>query len=431
VVFFPVQHLRPQPSAMSRPYSIVVWGATGFTGRLVCEHIAKDYKGSGLRWAMAGRNQKKMEELRESLKQYDPEITNVPIEIADAQDFEAIQKITQKTDVVIATAGPFTLYGSKMVEACVKGKAHYVDITGEVGWMRDMIDSYHGAAKEAGVKIVHTCGYDSQPADLGTYFVVSEMRKRGMVPKYIEGMAGDAKGGFSGGTAASLLLALETGKEVTDKLAKTRGLNPDPDEKGDDPSDFFMYRWSEAHQSYTAPFVMAGINTRVVRRSRALYGEWYGPKLVYSETSQTNSMLGSLGMSSAMGLAGGLLAFPPTRWMLSKFVLPKPGEGPSRDLMMSGFWTFHMAGVAENGQKLKAVVQDKKRDPGYWGTARMLLESALCLALNQKELQAAEPALVAGGVLTPATAMGPVIIDRLQKAGITFEVSEVITEAKL
>eukprot|EP00878_Enallax_costatus_P002058 GHUV01002224.1.p1 GENE.GHUV01002224.1~~GHUV01002224.1.p1 ORF type:complete len:439 (+),score=107.02 GHUV01002224.1:127-1443(+) len=407
----------------TRPYQVVVWGASGFTGRLVCEHIAKDYQAKGLRWAVAGRSAEKLEQIKRDLG-----IESVPSVIADADDSSSLSRLASETDVIIATAGPFAKYGSKVVAAAVEQGTHYCDITGELVWVRRMIQQYHDTAAAKGVKIVHCCGYDSIPFDMGVLLLADHARKqlgKGLSQAY--GLSIDARGGFSGGTLASGFNQIESedSAEVSQLSHDKYFLLPKDARRGSDTAPGILPQWNPVAKKWMAPFVMEVINSRIVQRSSYLNG-YYGSDFKYREAQATNGLVGASLVSSMMVGIGAMFALGPAR-NFAKRLLPKPGQGPSRDVMLNGYWKHTMIGLTEekDGQEpqvIKAYVADEHRDPGYWGTARMLLEAGLCLAMDGAACEAA--GCQKGGVLTPASAMGMVLIDRLRKAGLKFDITE-------
>jgi short subunit dehydrogenase-like uncharacterized protein len=392
----------------NRELDVVLFGATGFTGRLVGEYLAR--APSKPRWAIAGRNQAKLDALG----------FGVPVIVADAMDATALAALARRAKVVCTTAGPYSKYGSELVAACAEHGTHYCDLTGEVPWMRRMIDAHHERARDSGARIVHTCGFDSIPSDLGTWALQQEMLKAfGMPATSVTGLFGPLKGGASGGTVASGIgLAKEAGADraVRKLLANPHALDPDPDGWHPPDRDSLAIGWETTLRVFTAPFFMAGVNTRVVRRSHALAGRPWGDDFTYREVMSTPGSPRGLAMAAAV--TGGLaaMAFALSRPRLRDLAakrMPQPGEGPSAGARAKGRWKAHFVGeVLEH--RLVYVAADDHGDPGYASTAKMLGESALCLA---------EDALTSeGGVLTPSVAMGHHLLDRLRKAGLTWEV---------
>ena len=406
----------------NRDFDIVVWGATGFTGALVAEYLLAQY-GTGhdhdLRWAIAGRSEEKLEKLRHALG---AEAAALPTIVADSFDDQKLSDMAAKTSVVITTVGPYAKYGSQLVAACVEQGTHYCDLAGEAQWIRRMIDTHHEAAAASGSRIVHCCGFDSVPMDIGVHFLQQEAKRRH--GDYCTSIAMNVKamrGTFSGGTMASMMNLVKEARadrDVARVLMNPYGLNPDGERKGADQGDQRGVRFDEAAQSWTAPFIMAGINTKVVRRSHALQGYPYGKDFRYSEAMMMGK--GVPGWLRASGVAGGLGGFVftasigPARRLLERYVLPKPGEGPNKEQRETGFFDLRQFGKLPGGTVMKTKITGD-RDPGYGSTSKMLAESGVCLAKD--ELASA------GGVLTPAAAMGDALLARLQEnAGLTFEV---------
>lgn len=393
---------------MNREFDLVVFGATGFTGKLVAEYIAASAQKP--RWAIAGRNKNKLEALG----------LGVPVLVADALDAAAIASIARRTKVICTTAGPYAKYGNEIVAACAEYGTHYCDLAGEVQWMRRTIDAHHDTAVKTGARIVHTCGFDSIPSDLGTWALQQEMIKTfGTPANKVTALFGESSGTVSGGTVASgMQTAAEatTDRVVREVLGNPYALDPDPYADRPPTPDERSIGWNSQLKMFTVPFLMAGINTRVVRRAHALAGFPWGDNFVYREVMSTKGS--PRGALMAATVAGGLagLAFamkrPKLRAMLAKRA-PQPGEGPSEAQRTNGYWKARFVGEAGN-HTLVYVAGDQHGDPGYGSTAKMLGESALSLALD--------PLTASGGVTTPSVAMGQFLLDRLRRAGLTFEV---------
>lgn len=402
-----------------RDFDIVVWGATGFTGSLVAEYLLEQYGvGGDLRWAIAGRNENKLEKLRQALG---TDAVGLPVILADSHDEQRLTAMVAKARVVISTVGPYAKYGSNLVAACVEQGTHYCDLAGEAQWIRRMIDTHHDAAVASGARIVHCCGFDSVPSDLGVWFLQREAQRRyGVHCKAITMLVKVIRGGLSGGTMASMLNLIEetrADRSVARVLRDPYGLNPAGEREGPDGPDQRDVRFDELAETWTAPFIMAGINTRVVRRSHALLGWPYGRDFGYREAvmlgSGTASRLKAMSMTLGLGAFVTAASFKVTRRLLQRFVVPAPGEGPSREQRENGFFDLRLFGELPDGSIIKGRVTGD-RDPGYGSTSKMLAESAVCLARD--ELAAG------GGVLTPATAMGDALLVRLtENAGLTFE----------
>jgi short subunit dehydrogenase-like uncharacterized protein len=417
--------LPPMTKASKAEFDLILWGATGFTGRLVAEYLARTQDTHRARWALAGRDRARLEQVRATLG---PAHAELPILLGDARDAASLDALVARTRVVISTVGPYAKYGNELVAACVRGGTDYCDLTGEVQWMRRMIDAHHVRAQETGARIVHTCGFDSIPSDLGVLMVQEYMREHhGGHCERIRFHVMKMRGGFSGGTVASMLQTVtetQADPSVRRVLGNPHALDPEPRRSRPEERDQVAVRYSQELGRWTAPFVMAAVNTRVVRRSNALLGHPWGQDFLYSEVSSFPS--GVKGMLAATSVTAGLGAFlaamsvPVLRRQLEQRVLPAPGEGPSAEERERGFFDVRLLGEGTSTKSGRPVrLEGKvtaKGDPGYAATSRMLAESALCLAFDEVPAR--------GGVLTPASSMGTRLIERLRRAGMTFEVQE-------
>ena len=405
-----------------REFDLVMWGATGFTGRLVAEYIHERYgTGNELRWAIAGRSQAKLESVRAGIG---ATADSLPILVGDSRDPVSLAAIAKRSQVICSTVGPFAKYGSELVAACVASGTDYCDITGEVQWVRRMIDAHEQQARSTGARIVHCCGFDSIPSDLGTLFMNNSMQARHGAPcDEVKLRVRRLRGTFSGGTFASMMTALEEAKSdpaARRAMGNPYGLNPADGYRGPDGPDQRGTVWDPDVDSWTAPFVMAAVNTRVVRRSNALMDYVYGKDFRYDEAMMTGRGVSGWARANAMTVAlGGFMAaawLPPTRAILNRLFLPAPGEGPSAEDRENGFYDIVLIGKAGGSgpRTLRGRVKGD-RDPGYGSTSKMLGESAVCLALDRLE--------VGGGFWTPASAMGADLIARLENnAGLSFEI---------
>ena len=407
-----------------RSFDITLYGATGFTGRLVAEYLAQ-HAPPPLRWALAGRNQQKLENVRSELTAQYPEISQLPIVVADAADISALNAAARNTRVICNLAGPYALYGEHLVAACAQHGTDYCDITGEVPFVRKMIDLHAERARQSGARLVHSCGFDSLPSDLGCQMVGDEMVRRGGTPSSVEFLVRKIRGGFSGGTFASFM-NITKNADRTPKLRKLLadpwGLNP-PEYASAEPSghDRLGISYDNTLGSWTAPFFMSLVNTRIVHRSLALRAHPYGQRFKYSEAIQTGS--GLMGFLRAyfitISLHGSLLA---TRWSFLRSVAahygPKPGDGPSKAKREQGFFTIDVVGrgTLNNQPMIVRGLIKGVEDPGYNETAKMIGETALCLALDDLKVR--------GGSWTPSTAMGSTLIPRLRRMGMTFDLQE-------
>jgi len=405
-----------------RDFDVIVWGATGFTGRLVAEYLALTYGvGRQLRWAIAGRSADKLASIASMVSESQTE--ELPQLLADINNPDSIDQLVQKTRVICTTVGPYALYGSVMVEACVKHGTHCCDLTGETPWMRKMIDQHQTAAESSGAKIVHTCGFDSIPSDIGVYFLQQCMREKYLAQAAeIKYRVVSSAGGVSGGTVASMMNMMDeakTDKSIFETLQDPYALNPLNQPRGPDGNDQMGTVYDHDFRQWTGPFMMAGINTRVVRRSNALLNYSYGREFRYSEAILTGSGPGgyirALLVALGTGLMGLLAALGPTRALLKK-MLPAPGEGPSEQARNMGHFNIELLGkhALDESKNIRISVTGDK-DPGYGATSKMLAESAVCLAMDSLT--------EGGGFLTPASAMGDQLVKRLQqKAGMGFHI---------
>jgi short subunit dehydrogenase-like uncharacterized protein len=403
-----------------REFDIVVYGATGFTGALVAEYLAGRYGCRGeVRWAIAGRSAGKLEALKNTLAVDASEIEAI---VADSTDDAALAALAGRTRVVLTTVGPYALYGSKLVAACVNAGTHYCDLAGEVQWIRQMVDKHHERAGESGARIVHCCGFDSIPMDMGAYFLQQEaMQRRGSYCTEIALFVKATSGSASGGTLASMMNIVREARENRDVarlLADPYALNPEGERDGPDGRDQQKVLRDDAAGGWTAPFIMAGVNTRVVRRSHALAGYPWGEDFRYREAVMTGTGAGGWMKGNLMTLTLGALAtgiyFMPTRRLLRRFILPRPGEGPDEKARENGFFNLMQIGTLPDGEIIRTRITGD-RDPGYGSTSKMLAEAAVCLAKDDL----GSP----GGVLTPAFAMGEALLARLiDNAGLTFDV---------
>ncbi len=412
-----------QATRNNREYDLVVWGATGFTGSLVAEYLLSRYGAAGsLRWAVGGRSREKLEVL---LDQSGSGAADVGVVVGDSHDRQSLDALVKRTQVVCSTVGPFAKHGSELVAACARHGTHYCDLTGEVQWIRRMIEGHQAEAASSGARLVHCCGFDSIPSDLGCLFLSDAcIEQHGMPCCEIKLRVKNMRGGFSGGTVASMLNVIDEAtrdRDIRRVLADPYALNPEGERTGPDGRDQSGPVWDPDVRSWTAPFVMASVNTRVVRRSNAVMGYPYGRDFRYSEAVMTGrgarGWMTAAGISAAIGGFVGAAAIGPARNLLNRFVLPQPGEGPTEEQREGGFFDMLLVGKAANGQHITGRVKGK-RDPGYGATSRMLGESAVSLARDSEHLT------VGGGFWTPASCMGQRLIGRLkQNAGMSFEIT--------
>lgn len=390
---------------MAQPkFDIVVYGASGFTGKLVAEYLAAQYgAGSGLTWAMAGRSRDKLAAVRDEIGA--PKDT--PLIEADASDPASLKAMVGQAKAVLTTVGPYQLYGSDLVAACAASGTDYLDLCGEPAWMRQMIDAHHATAQASGARILFSCGFDSIPFELGVFFLQNAAKAQfGAACPVVKGRVRKMKGTFSGGTAASLKATYAAAAKdlsivplLKNPFALTPGFEGPKQPQGNKPlHDNDLGMW-------VAPFVMATINTRNVHRSNLLMGFPYGKEFVYDEMmlagpgEKGEAMAKAIvGANASMGGPGG----------------PKPGEGPSKEERETGMYDILFVGLTPDGKQIRASVKGD-RDPGYGSTSKMIGESAVCLVREAKD--------VAGGIWTPGAALGDRLIKRLtDHAGLQFTV---------
>ena len=405
------------------PYDVVVFGATSFVGQILARYLFEEFGLDGrLRWAAAGRSLPRLEELRKALGRGAGRLQLLQ---ADAGDEASLQKLCSSARVVVSTVGPYALYGEPLVRVCAGTGTDYCDLTGEVQWVRRMIRSYEGAARKSGARIVHCCGFDSIPSDLGVHFLQQQARERfghpcGEVKMRVKAM----RGSFSGGTYASTMnftREVAADPALRKEVANPYSICPEGYAPKVRQPNVKAAEFDADFDSWVAPFVMAAVNTRIVQRSNALSKQSYGADFRYDEAMLMGS--GLAGRAKALALSAGLAGFmiagalPPTRWALSK-VLPAPGEGPSPEEQRRGFYDFRFLGKTRDGGQLRVKLTGD-RDPGYGSTAKIVGQAGACLALDLAESGRG------GGFWTPATLFGDKLVDRLvEHAGLTFEVIE-------
>lgn len=409
---------------MTDKFDVLVYGATSFVGQILCRYLTERTAGGArLRWAMAGRSAGKLEEVRRSLGEA---AAHIPLQVADAADEQALRALVANTRVIVSTVGPYALHGEPLVRACAEAGVDYCDLTGEVQWIRRMIERYEELARRNGARIVHCCGFDSIPSDLGVHFLQQQsLQAFGEPCEEVNMRVRAMRGGFSGGTAASLLnVAREVSanpalrKELANPYSlcqlgvAAEGLVPVRQRATR------LFARDSAAGGWISPFIMAAINTRIVHRSNALSAGRYSRAFRYDEAVSTGR--GLRGCLTAVGAGVGLSVFMlasalgPTRAVLQRF-LPAPGEGPSPEAQARGFFDLRFFGRTASGRSVRVKVTGD-RDPGYGSTAKMLGEAAMCLAFD------VPLDTVAGGFWTPATIFGDRLVARLEAhAGLRFE----------
>jgi len=384
-----------------KSFDVVIYGATGFTGKLVVEYMQEKYgKDEGISWAIAGRSEEKLNSVREELKVG----SNVPQLLVDSNDTDSIASMVQQTKCVLTTVGPYQLYGANILQQCVVHGVDYVDLCGEPGWMHEMINEHAEQAKETGARIVFSCGFDSIPFDLGVYFLQKEViSQHGHPASNVRGRVREMNGEFSGGTAASLGATMASLKEkpelfevLVNPFALSNGFTGPEQAQDSKPI------YDEKLETWVAPFFMAPINTKNVHRSNALMDHLYGEDFCYNEMWIQGP--GEEGKAAAEFVGS----------MNPLADAPAPGEGPSKESRENGNYDVLFCADLNDGSSLHASVSGDI-DPGYGSTSKMIAESALCLVNDCAEL--------GGGIYTPAPAMGEKLITRLQaNAGLTFKI---------
>ena len=390
-----------------RKYDLVLYGASGFTGRQTVEYC-KQFAPAGLRWAIAGRNRSKLDGAN---------LAGADVLVADAQDDAALDSLARQTRVVASTAGPFGLYGTKLVAACVRNRTHYCDITGETPWIRRQIDQHHAQASADGTRIVPGCGFDSIPSDFGAWLTFLHLRDTLHAEPLSVSAFFRVGGGINGGTLASLFHMLETNQLVISRDPFL--LDPDPaahtaDERSRN-ADPTGVRYDAHLKKWVGPFLMGSINTRVVRRTQALLGTHFD----YQEYSK----FGSSRIARTVLIAGNVfesIAASGLGRRILKRLLPKPGEGPSEKVMNGGFFECEFIATDKNGGRARGILKGQG-DAGNRITVKCLCESAFLLADLDAGNSAVKP-FAGGGVLTPVTGLGEGLVVRLAKAGITFDI---------
>jgi len=407
--------------AQPRDFDIVLWGASGFTGSLVAEYLATV---PGLRWAIAGRNPAKLAGVARGLEAlvpgFDP--TALPVIEASIDNPESLSRLAQSARVVLSTVGPYALYGTELLRACAESGTDYCDLTGEVQWIHRMVAAFDATAKRSGARIVHCCGFDSVPFDMGVWYLQQALAERGNpVATEVRGVVRRMRGAMSGGTYASLMNAVE--EATVDPAVRRIGSNANallPPELGASRDRAALgLGFEPALGLWTAPFVMATINTKVLRRSNALMGFPWGRDFRYEESMATGKGLGgrlrAWMVTAGLGAFMAAASFGPTRALLTR-LLPAPGEGPDRSARERGSYSvdFIASGKTPGSAALIANVS-ASLDPGYASTSRMIAECALCLAQDNVPAP--------GGSWTPSSCMGAQLLPRLEaRAGLRFSV---------
>ncbi|MGE8643645.1 saccharopine dehydrogenase family protein [Acinetobacter vivianii] len=407
-------------------YDLVVFGATSFVGQILTRYLAEYFstQQEQLRWAIAGRSQQKLQDLKSGLGTLGE---SLPILIADASNQAELNALCAQTRVVVSTVGPYALYGEPLIQACVTNGTDYCDLTGETQWIKKMIEKYESQAQQSGARIVHCCGFDSVPSDMGVYYLQQQAQKQFNAPATQVSMrVKTLKGGASGGTVASLINVIQ--EAAADPALRKDLVNPYvlcPPDHGNSQRQIYIKtaKFDSDFNAWIAPFVMAAVNERVVHRSNALSGNAYGSNFSYNEAILTGE--GLKGRFKALGVVSGLGVFmlaavsKPVSQLMERYMLPKPGEGPTPEQQRTGRFDLRFVGKTEAGQTFKIKVTGD-RDPGYGATGKMLGQAALSLAIDH--VKEDKKTGRAGGFWTPATMFDDRFIQRLTKhAGIAFQ----------
>jgi short subunit dehydrogenase-like uncharacterized protein len=409
-------------SSMSTPsYDLVAFGATSFVGKILCRYLWEEFGAHGeLKWGAAGRSKAKLEELRSSLG---AGAGTLPLVVADAADETSLRKLCASTRVVVSTVGPYALYGGTLVKVCAESGTDYCDLSGEVQWIRRMVQRYEATAQKSGARIVHCCGFDSIPSDMGVHFLQRQaMKQLGAPCSRVKMRVKVMRGEFSGGTVASLMNVVKEAAAdpaLRKELADPYSLCPTGSAPEVRQPEVRSAQFDVDFGAWIAPFVMSGINTRIVQRTNALSEQAYGADFTYDEAVLMGRGLKGRFAATAMaaGLSGFMLAaaIGPARAALERFVLPKPGEGPSPEAQRRGSFDLRFLGTTADGRQTRTKVTGD-RDPGYGSTGKILGQAAACLTLD------VDKAATPGGFWTPATIFGDRLIQRLTaRSGLTFD----------
>lgn len=397
----------------NRSFDIIVYGATSFVGQILTEylgHYTKDENAETISWAIAGRSESKLLELKSRLN-----LPELEYFVADASDIDGLTELANKTKVIITTVGPYALYGETMVKACVNTGTDYCDLCGEPQWINEMLGKYEAIAKQTGARIINSAGFDSIPSDIGVYKTQQlAIAKTGVAAKQIKMRVRKIKGAASGGTIASMLNVFKEAKEnpeLRKVLVNPYVLCPKEHKFTLRQKSHKKAEYDDELKIWTMPFVMAAINERIVHRTNALLDNQYGTDFKYDEAMSGRTSFQA--WTFTLGLGGFVMAasISPLRNLLAKYVLPKPGEGPSPEEQLAGMFDLRFYANLANGENLVVKVEGD-RDPGYGSTGKMLAQAAICLAKDIPDLE--------GGFWTPASALNEHLINRLSvHAGVT------------
>ncbi|BGP12726.1 hypothetical protein JCM10213_008864 [Rhodosporidiobolus nylandii] len=409
-------------SSPSRNFDLLVFGASGFTGQLVCQYLQREAEKEGFTFAVAGRN-------REKVVSRMKEVGAEPVEVvvADATDEAAIREAVKRTKVVISLVGPYLQHGDTLVKVVAEEGVHYVDLTGEAPFVSNCISRYSESALRSKAIILHSCGFDSVPSDLSTFLAVQRLKELGGAGAGRVRSVFAGKGGVSGGTTASMLGLFEADKEERRVAGEPYALSPIHASHRPRPILFSTSTYA-GRSTVGAFWAMGPFNSQIVRRSWGLLQSAsdpaaknlaYGERFEYDENMKMGSKVGALLASVALYVGFLLILLPPARWLLKRYG-PKSGDGPSKEDQKSGWFEVETIAKSWNGSWESRCKMRGEGDPGYSATALLISSCALSLLKDHDRL----PSLARqGGFLTPATALGPVLVERLEKTGkFTFEV---------
>ncbi len=400
-------------------FEIILWGATSFVGKLTAGYLMERHGvGGGVRWAIGGRSQSRLDALKEELGVGAADLSTI---VGDAHDPVFLDRMVRRTKVVATTVGPYTRYGKDLVEACATAGTDYCDLTGEIPFVREMRDRHADAAKASGSRIVQCCGFDSIPSDLGVFFLNKASNERhGEGLKSVSARVHAMKGALSGGTVASFAGALTQAKSDPTSariLNDPYAICPEGRRAGPKQPKWDAVSYEKQTKSWLTPFLMAPVNTRVVHATNAILDYPYTTDFLYDERMVARGAIEAYSIRAGMFLGLSALSKPMMRSAMTSLFLPKPGEGPSRKSREAGFFDLRFYGESLNGERVSAKVTGD-RDPGYGATSKMFGEAALCLARDIPKSD------LPGGFWTPASAMGLHLVDRLVAyAGLTFEIT--------
>ena len=415
---FKENHSQPQTGYQ---FDLVIFGATSFVGQILTTYLIEHLGTEGdIAWAIAARSSSKLNQLKQS---YGEKAENLPIIIADSHDEASLQAMCNQTRVIVSTVGPYALYGELLVKTCAESGTDYTDLTGEAHWIKKMQDKYQQTAQQSGARIVNCCGFDSIPSDLGVYALQQHAMAHFNHPlPHTKLRVKALKGGASGGTVASMIEAIKAAKadpQMRRQMGNPYLLCGENHQYQQKAHSVKGPMFDNEFNAWISPFIMEAINSRIVLRSNVLLGMPYGSNFTYSEgvlngpgfKGRMAAMMSTLGFA-ALGIG---LYFNPLRALLKKFVLPAPGEGPSPEAQLKGFFDLRINGRDDQGDQLRLKVTGN-RDPGYGSTAKMLAQAGLCMAMDIKKEDCP------GGFLTPSVAMGDALIKRLEDhAGLAFK----------